>query len=211
MGTLIALIRSSDMNRPTTRDLIVFTLLVAFGVAARVGLQHIPNFAPVAAIALFAGYFLGHRLLAVCTPLAIMLISDRLVDAGGYAWPLMLTVYGLLAVPVLLGTPLRGWMNLAGNTSLDSSLRTVLGLVGCSLTCSFLFFVGTNFAVWATSSWYEPTMAGLAKCYLSAIPFFRYTVTGDALFATVLFGSYAMVLRSVPSAEQVDARMQSSN
>jgi hypothetical protein len=54
-------------------------------------------------------------------------------------------------------------------------------------------------------------MAGLAKCYLSAIPFFRYTVTGDALFATVLFGSYAMVLRSVPSAEQVDARMQSSN
>lgn len=45
--------------------------------------------------------------------------------------------------------------------------------------------------VLATSSWYEPTLAGLTKCYISALPFFRYTVVGDALFSVVLFGGHA--------------------
>ena len=29
------------------------------------------------------------------------------IDAGGYPWPLMLTVYGLLALPVYLRRPLH--------------------------------------------------------------------------------------------------------
>jgi len=178
------------MNRISTRDLVAFGLLVAFGVAVRVGMQHIPNFAPVAAIALFAGYFMRHRLLAVCTPLAIMMISDRLVEAGGYSVPLMMTVYGLLALPVLIGGPMRRWIRLQHDRP-SKAFASILGLVGFSLLCSLLFFAGTNAMVWATSSWYEPTLAGLAKCYVTAIPFFRYTVTGDAVFSTLLFGGYA--------------------
>ena len=178
------------MNRISTRDLVAFGLLVSFGVAVRVGMQHVPNFAPVAAIALFAGYFMRHRLLAIGTPLAIMMISDRLVEAGGYSLPLMLTVYGLLAVPAVIGGPMRRWVQLK-QSGPGKTFASILGLVGFSLVCSLLFFAGTNAMVWATSTWYEPTLAGLAKCYVSAIPFFRYTVTGDALLSTVLFGGYA--------------------
>ena len=30
-------------------------------------------------------------------------------------------------------------------------------------------------------------------CFARAIPFFRYTLTGDVLFAVALFGSFAMI------------------
>ena len=121
-----------------------------------------------------------------------MCISDRLVDAGSYNLTLMGTVYGLLALPVLVSIPLRKQLSITDNKTVGAAAATVFGLIGCSLVCSLLFFLGTNFMVWASSSWYEPTAAGLMKCYASAIPFFRYTVTGDALFSTVLFGSYAV-------------------
>lgn len=180
------------MNRPTVTDVLVFVLLVTLGVVARVAFQHVPNFAPVAALALFAGYFFGHRGLALGVPLAVMFISDRLVDAGGYALPLMLTVYALLSLPVFFRSFVRRFFNLQ-NSSAPRAVGSVLGLLGCSLTCSLIFFFGTNFAVWATSSWYEPTWAGLMSCFASAIPFFRYTLAGDAIFAVSLFGSYALI------------------
>ena len=85
----------------------VFVALVAVGVAARVGLQDVPNFAPVAALALFAGYYFSRRAVACAAPLLVMLVSDSWIDAGGYPLPLMLTVYGLLALPVLFGRPVR--------------------------------------------------------------------------------------------------------
>ena len=179
------------MHRSTIRDIVSFILLVAVGVATRVWFQDIPNFAPVAALALFAGYFFTSRALAIATPLAVMMISDRFVDAGGYAIPLMLTVYALLALPVLFRGVARRHL------SLDQGSKTrvfgaVTGLMACSLACSLIFFLGTNFMVWATSSWYEPTLAGLVKCYAGAIPFFRYTLAGDAVFGTLFFGSYAV-------------------
>lgn len=193
------------MNRPSLRDLVVFSALIVVGVVARVALQDLPNFAPVAAIALFAGYFLGHRVLAIACPLSIMLISDRLVDAGGYSLPLMLTVYGLLALPVFFSGPVRRYFSFEPGTK-HKMVGTVTGLIGCSLACSLIFFLGTNFMVWMTSTWYEPTFAGLVKCYASAIPFFRYTLAGDAVFSTVLFGSYAIAGALSRTSMQIGAR-----
>ena len=180
-----------EMNNKNTNAAVVFITLVLLGVVVRVLFQHIPNFAPVAALAIFAGYVLGNRMLALATPLMIMLISDRLIDSGGYELPLMLTVYAFLAVPAIVAGPLRKFFSF-GHRGLGRSVAVVAGLVGCSVTCSLLFFFGTNFMVWATSSWYEPTLAGLAKCYLNAIPFLRYTVAGDVIFSTALFGGYAV-------------------
>lgn len=185
------------MNRPTVTDVLVFVLLVTLGVVARVAFQHIPNFAPVAALALFSGYFFRQRGLALSVPLAVMLISDRLVDAGGYALPLMLTVYALLSLPVFFRGFVRHYFSLQ-NPSAARAIGSVLGLLGCSLACSLIFFFGTNFAVWATSSWYEPTLAGLLTCFASAVPFFRYTLAGDAIFAISLFGCYAVVAALAP-------------
>ena len=188
------------MHRLTNRDIVSFILLVAIGVATRVWFQDIPNFAPVAALALFAGYFFTSRALAIATPLAVMMISDRFVAAGGYALPLMVTVYALLALPVLFRGFARRHLSL-DQVSKTRMLGAVAGLMTCSVACSIIFFLGTNFIVWATSSWYEPTLAGLVKCYAGAIPFFRYTLAGDAVFGTLFFGSYAVAKLMVKSSE----------
>jgi len=55
---------------------------------------------------------------------------------------------------------------------------------------SLLFFLISNFGVWYY--WYPHSLAGLGRCYLLALPFYRNTLIGD-----VLFGYSPMVLRSL--------------
>ena len=176
------------MKRTTIEQGAVLAILVAAGVGLRFYFQDIPNFAPVAAVALFAGFFFRSRLLAATAPLSVMLITDFFI--GGYQPLLMVTVYGLLALPVFMRGMLRQHF-LQGETT-SAAAASVLGLLLCTLAASVLFFVATNFVTWLTTPWYPRTAAGLWQCYANAVPFFRYTLAGDMSFATVLFGSYAV-------------------
>jgi hypothetical protein len=54
-----------------------------------------------------------------------------------------------------------------------------------------LFFVVTNFGVWAFTDMYPRTGDGLTACFIAAIPFFRNTLAGDLFYAAVLFGGLA--------------------
>jgi hypothetical protein len=53
-----------------------------------------------------------------------------------------------------------------------------------------LFFIITNFAVWAFGTMYAKTSSGLAECFLLAIPFFRNTMLGDFFYIGAIFGGY---------------------
>ena len=188
------------MKRTTVEQGAVLAVLVAAGVGLRFYFQDIPNFAPVAAVALFAGFFFHSRLLAAIAPLSVMLITDFFI--GGYQPLLMATVYGLLMLPVLMRGYLRGRFLQGENTS--AAIASVLGLLLCTLAASVLFFVATNFATWLTTPWYPRTVSGLGQCYANAIPFFRYTLAGDLSFATVLFGSYAAYRLLFPQLDRAD-------
>lgn len=178
-------------SRPWSRDILVLIALIGGGVALRVALSDLPNFAPVAALALFAGYFFGSTVLALCVPLAVMALSDWVL--GSYDWYMMALVYGMLALPALAGPWLRRTFNLQ-NRGKVAALMPVGGLVGSSLIASVLFFLVTNFGVWMWFGSYELTFSGLVQCYAAAIPFFRYTLAGDLMFSVVLFGSYAVAM-----------------
>jgi hypothetical protein len=182
-------LRSLDVKRVTIEQLLFLLALVCLGVGLRFSLQDIPNFAPVAALALFAGYYFPSRRVAAMAPLAVMGISDFLI--GGYQPLLMATVYALFALPVLLRDVLRRRFVLGGG--LRSTLGSVLGLLSCALVASVTFFVVSNFMTWVVTPWYSRSAAGLLDCYVNALPFFRYTLLGDACFALVLFGGYALV------------------
>ena len=173
------------------REWLVLVALIASGAGLRLLFRDLPNFAPVAALALFAGYYFRSIVVAIVVPVAVMALSDWFM--GGYDWQLMALVYGMLAFPVLLRTPLRRLFRF-GRPGFAGTALPLVGLVGCSLLSSILFFIVTNFGVWAWFGFgaYEPTLTGLWHCYLAAIPFFRYTVAGDLTFSIVLFGSYAM-------------------
>jgi hypothetical protein len=149
--------------------------LVVLGVAGRL-LPHAPNFTPVAACALFAGFLFGRRA-AFAVPLVIMLAGDALI--GFYDYRIMAAVYAATAFPVLLGPLVR-------------SRLPVLWLGAFSLLSSVIFFLSSNLAVWAFGSIYERTWSGLLQCYTAALPFFRYTVAGDLVWSAGLFGAYAV-------------------
>lgn len=172
------------VTRFRSAELALLALLIAAGVGIRLAFEVIPNFAPVAAIALFAGYAFRSRLLAVAAPLGVMVLSDLVI--GGYYPPIMVVVYASLAAPVLAGHWLRTNMEMSAG-------RSLAALIGSSLAASVMFFLTTNFACWFfLPGIYPQTLTGLIECYAFALPFFRYTLSGDLLFAVALFsGSFA--------------------
>jgi len=171
------------MKRQSNVELAIFAGLVTAGVAVRLLLRDLPNFAPVAAIALFSGYFFRSRGVAALVPVAVMIISDLFL--GFYGARMMALVYGALILPAVGSHFLRRRIGQA------APLTTGLSLATCSLAASLLFFATTNFGSWLWFDMYPHSWAGLWQCYAAAIPFFRYTLAGDALFAVTLFGSYA--------------------
>ncbi len=178
------------LSKTTRNEVLVFGALILLGVMARMSFQHIPNFAPVAAVALFAGFFFRSRLLAMAAPLAIMLVSDWFI--GGYSPVVMLTVYTMLTMPVLLRPLVRRYCEFQP-TSRGQLARTLAFLTSSAFGSSLAFFLMTNFAVWLT--WYPATWTGFTECFAYALPFFRFTLLGDFTFAILLFSSYAFALR----------------
>lgn len=180
--------RREQETRLPAADLLLWAGLVAFGALTRIYLQGLPNVAPIAALALFAGYLLRNWVVAACVPLAAMVLSD--IYIGSYDWRLMVTVYAMLALPVAFRSVARGAV---GRMSSRRTLaRGTLDLLGCSLISSVLFFGVTNLASWWRFEIYERSLAGVIDCYVMALPFFRYTIVGDLGFVCLLFGGHRL-------------------
>ncbi len=160
--------------------LIVFIFLAgALAMGIRL-LPHFPNFTPVGAFALFTGVYLARKSKwALLLPLGVMFLTDLVI--GFYDLKLMAVVYGSFLVYTGFG------MLVAKRRSIATVL---LGSMGGAV----LFYLTTNFAVWAFSSWYPHTVSGLLLSYTLALPFFKYTILGDLFFTGVLFGSYEFAI-----------------
>ena len=166
----------------SVRRILVFAALIAVGAIGRLVFLAIPNFSPAAAVAIFAGFYFAKRRTAILVPLGAMLISNLWLNSYR-TWSEMAVVYGAFIFPVLLSHSLRRMK--AGRPSL-----TAMRLATCAVLPSMFFFVTTNFAVWVFSGFYAHTLAGLATCYVQAIPFYGYTLAGDLIFSAALFGAY---------------------
>lgn len=158
---------------------LVLSALVVLGISGRFLLNDVPNFAPVGAIALFAGASFADRRLAIGLPLLVMLISDAVV---GFHSTVPFVYVGMLLY-VMLGM----W---AGNRLQPSRLlpATILG--------SATFFFITNFGAFLT--FYPNTWSGLVECYTLALPFFRNTLAGDLFFGSLLFGCLGLAQLTWP-------------
>ena len=160
----------------------LFALLCAIlGAAALRLVPHPPNFAPIGAMALFSGAYLGRRALAFVAPLGALLLSDAII--GFYAG--MAFVYVSVALIVLIGWAV-------------SARISPLRIGGAAISGSVVFFVLTNFGTWLSSGMYPHTISGLAACYVAAIPFFQNTVAGDLVYAALLFGGFALLEGAIP-------------
>ena len=177
------------MSRQTVIEGVVFVVLVSFCVVMRLT-EHAANFAPVAAAALFAGFWFRRRVLAFAFPLVAMGVSDAFI--GTYHVGIMIVVYAAMLFPLVWRTLLR-------------SRLTAVRVGLCAVTGSVVFFVGTNLAVWLFGPLYEHTAAGLAQCYVAALPFFRNTMCGDLIWSATFFGAYVLARRLARRATFVPA------
>lgn len=157
-------------------EFVIAAIFVLIGIALRF-LPHPPNFAPIAAIALFGGVYFSRKT-ALILPIAVMLISDIFI--GYYEIGLMFFVYGSFLLTVILGFWLKK----------NKKWQTVLGSAFLS---ALIFFILTNFAVWVFTPWYAKTLSGIIQCYVMALPFFKNTLFGDLFYTTVFFGSYELI------------------
>jgi hypothetical protein len=163
----------------------VLTLMV-FGAAFLRLLPHPPNFAPIAAMALFGGAYFSKKTFAFIIPLAAMFLTDMLIGIYSYAW----IVYISFALIVVLGIFMLKKVS-------------VKNLIIASLTASVSFFAITNFGVWALGTLYPKTPEGLLASYTAAIPFFQNSLIGDLFFVGVMFGVYELVKHNVPALQKV--------
>jgi hypothetical protein len=170
-----------------SRLLALFAAIVA--AAALRLVPHPPNFTPIGAMALFSGAYLGRKWLALAAPLGAMLLSDAIIGFYSGFW----VTYLAVALIVLLG-------------ALALTRKTPLRIGVAAVTSSLLFFLVSNFGVWAGSGMYPHTLNGLAACYVAAIPFFQNTLAGDLFYATFLFGGFRVAELLAPQLRAEVAR-----
>ena len=147
---------------------IVLILILSF---SRI-IPHPPNFTPIIAVAIMSSYFFKNIYLSCATLLISMLLADAFI--GFYNN--MLFVYLSLFLVAFVFFKISKKINFKN-------------LFICGFIASLIFFIISNFGVWALGSpgvydvAYEKNLNGLVECYILAIPFFGNTFLSTLIFA----------------------------
>lgn len=162
------------------------------------------NFSPLTALCLFGGACYADRRLSFIIPLAALALSDICIgllmgDVRFAIHPTTPFVYGCFAIAVALSMWLR-------------KSRPVWRIAITGFAAETLFFIVTNFGVWAFQSTYSPDATGLLTCYVAALPFFGRSLVSTGIFSTLLFSRLALAERpvQVPNRAAVPASIQST-
>jgi hypothetical protein len=169
-------------------------IFVAVAVALRI-VPHLPNFTPIAAMALFGGAHFRRPLWAVVLPLLTMFCSDLVIGFHS----LMPAVYASFVLVALIGLALK-------------KHKSPLAITSAALSGSVLFFMITNFAFWlqggAGGVTYTKDLTGLIECYTAAVPFFRYEALGDLFYTATMFGLWAFFARVFQTLREAQAGLK---
>ncbi len=149
----------------------IFVALFLFVVLTRL-FPILPNFSPLMAFSLAAVSFLGRPVYAVLSVFAALAISDLFL---GFHETMIFVYLPLIAISVMGVLLVRGF-----------SWGRWLGL---SLSGSLLFFIVSNFGVWAMSGLYEKSVGGLVQCFIAALPFYHLSLAADLVFGFCIFAS----------------------
>jgi len=152
-------------------------------------IPHPLNFAPITGMALFAAVYFDEKKFAFAVPVFAMFLSDLLIGFHSQ----MITVYVSFLFIVGIGLLVKN--------------RKSIGTVAlASVSSSILFFVVTNFGMWAMGTLYSKDLTGLALCFTAAIPFFQNTLLGDLFYTGLLFGVYEVLKVKLPQTVKVDIK-----
>ena len=164
-------------------NFITAVLLILFAAFSRL-IPHPENFAPVAAVAIFAGLFMNKKY-AIIVPIAATFLSDMFLGL----YPYVLWVYGTYILIALTNIGIRKYYESF------SGIKKAGLLYGTALFSSIIFFIVTNFGVWISGLYYEMSFKGLLASYIAALPFFRTSLLADVVYITLMAGIYSLVTK----------------
>tara|TARA_B100001250_G_C19791436_1_gene786697 strand:- start:180 stop:704 length:525 start_codon:yes stop_codon:yes gene_type:complete len=127
-------------------------------------IPHPPNFTPILAVGIFSGFYFKNFIPSFFIVVFSMFLGDLFLGFHNT----MFFTYTSLAAAVLIGVFIKNF-----------KFKEVL--IG-GLASSVIFFVVTNFGVWALTSMYENNLGGLINSYLFAIPFFHNTLLSTLIY-----------------------------
>ncbi len=176
-------------------SLIVACILYRLATATVEGVDWLPNFAPMGALALCGAACLPRRW-AIALPLAAIFFSDLVLNVY---YGVTLFGSGMLFRYVALG--LIAW---AGWTLRDR--RSFAVMLPASIGGSILFYVLSNTGSWLTLPGYSHTLAGWLQAQWLGLPgyppaylFLRNTMVSDLIFTTLMLLCLAASARREPS------------
>ena len=152
------------------------------------------NFAPQIAMAVFAGAVIKDKKWAFLLPILSMFISDLLYQ--------LLYLNGLTGIPGFYDGQWQNYILFALMTVVGFSIKKikVLNVLAASIAAPTVFFILSNFVVWAgwqgTRGLNRPkTFEGLLLCYNDALPFYGNSVMACIFFSAIFFGTYVLIRR----------------
>ena len=174
----------------TTKDILIAIALILLMASTRL-VNHPPNFTPIAAIALFGAAYLGRKHLLICLMVTFgsLFVSDICLNHFKYdmPWAESMSIFwpSYLCFALIIAI---GYFAL--------KVVNVKNLVLTGLGAAVLFYIISNFAVWAMGGIdqfgvpYEKSFSGLIRCFTNAIPFFRNSLMANVVYMSLLFGAF---------------------
>tara|TARA_Y100000741_G_C17890620_1_gene410968 strand:+ start:15 stop:512 length:498 start_codon:yes stop_codon:yes gene_type:complete len=146
------------------KEIFPITLILILALSRLI--PHPPNFTPIIAVAILSGYFFKNLYLSFLVLITSMIVADFFI---GFYDNMLVTYMTLIFISFTF-------------YKVGSRLN-YKNLFLFSLFGSLIFFIITNFGVWALGSLYEKNLKGLIECYILAIPFFGNTFLSTLVFA----------------------------
>ena len=181
--------------------LLVFILLIITASLYRIWDGRPEGFVPHIAMAIFGGAIVRDQknYLGFMLPLLFIFLSDVLYE--------ILWINKLSPIPGFYEGQVINYILFAGLTLFGFLMKKInfKNVAGFSISGSVLFFIISNFTVWAGHSPLNRPMTfdGLLMCYGDAIAFYRdyglikgfvgNSILGDLFFSFLLFGGYYLV------------------
>jgi hypothetical protein len=143
---------------------LIVSILIFCVLASSRFIPHPPNFTSLIALSFYVPVFLGSRYLPAL--LLSFAITDFIIGyhtGTHWTWGSIFLI-GLIA-PIFA--------------------KNIKSRICGALSGALIFFVITNFGVWA-SGMYETSIDGIILCYSLAIPFFTYSLISTLMFSVIL-------------------------
>ena len=167
----------------------VLSIIILLAAFTRI-MPHPPNFSPMAAIGLFGAAHFAKKWQAFFIPLIGIWISDLVINnyvysisSSNFVWFYSGFYWQYISYILII---FAGLFIFNRGISLTKTF-------GGMMSASGIFFLVSNFGVWAGGTMYPKNFSGLITCYAAGVPFIHNTIISDVLFTTVLFGTYYLL------------------